>query len=63
MTVVLILIGVQKCQFLAKSANLTNSDAYFSCKLIPYNECLKRVHSFDFSPNIHTTKIVQFLIS
>ena len=37
---IMTMIGVQKCQFLAKSENGTNAYAYFSSKLIVNNECL-----------------------
>ena len=45
---ILIMIGVQKCQFLAKPENSTNAYAYCSSKLIVNNECLVYVYSLDF---------------
>ena len=62
---IMTMIGVQKCQFLAKSENWTNVYACCSCKLIINNECLVPVytHSLAFSLNIHITKIWQFQIS
>ena len=60
---ILTMIGVQKCQFLAISENLTNAYAYRSSKLIVYNECLVYVHSLDFPLIILITKIVRFHIS
>ena len=61
---ILTMIGVQICQFLAKSDNRTNAYSFCSSKLIN-NECLVyiNVHSLDFPQIIYTTKIVQFHIS
>ena len=60
---ILTMIGVQKCQFLAKSENWTNSSAYCSSKLNVNNECLVYIHSLDFNLIINITKIIQFNIS
>ena len=59
---ILTMIGVQKCQFLAKSENWTNTYAYCSSKLIVNNECLACKHSFDFLLINHITNIVWFNI-
>ena len=57
------MIGVQKCQFLAKPENSINAYAYCSSKLIVNNECLVYVYSLDFPLIIHVTKIVRFHVS
>ena len=50
---ILTIIGVQKCQFSAKSEILSNAYAYCSRKLIVNNECLAYIHSLDFPLIIH----------
>ena len=57
---ILTMIGVQKCQFFAKSENLKNAYAYRLSKFIVNNECLVYVHSLNFPLIIHITKIVRF---
>ena len=60
---ILTLIGVQKCQFLAKSENWTYVYDCCSCKLIMNDECLVYIHSLDFPRNTHITKIEQLHFS
>ena len=60
---ILTLIGVRKCQFLAKSENLSNAYAYCSSKSIVNNEYLVYIHSLNFPLIIHITKIERFHIS
>ena len=57
------IIGVQKCQYLAKWENWTNASAYCSSKLIVSNECLVYIQSLNFPLIINITKIVWFHIS
>ena len=59
---ILTIIGVQKCQFLAKSENWTNVFVGCSCKLISNDESLAYIHSLGVLLNTHITKIVQFHI-
>ena len=59
---ILTMIGVQKCQFLAKSESWTTVYACCSCKLI-INKCLVDIHILNFPLHIAFTKIVQFHIS
>ena len=47
---ILTLIGVRKCQFLAKSENWSNAYAYCSNKSIVNNECLVSIQ-FELSSN------------
>ena len=48
---ILTIVGMQKCQFLAKSENWTNVYVGCSCKLIIYDESLVYLHSLDVLPN------------
>ena len=51
----MMMMGVQKYQFLAKSENLTNLYACSSCKLIINNKCLVYKHNLNFPLNIQIT--------
>ena len=57
----MMMMGVQKYQFLAKSENLTNLYACSSCKLIINSKCLINIHNLNFPLNIQITITEHFL--
>ena len=62
-TEILTMISVQKCQFLAISANWTNVYTCCTCKLMINIDFLGNIHNLDFPLIIQATKIRQFHIS
>ena len=62
-TEILMMIRVQKCQYMAISENWTDVYASCSCKSIINKECLVYIHSLGFPLIIYVTKTGQFHIS